>query len=175
MERNSPRGIKIRRGQAGDLIKYLSVYQRSAAKVYETEAGGAHDLFGPKHFFHDSLMQYWREMTANDGENHWWVAERANDSEIVGGICLREHADHFEGRGFYVDPDWQGQGIGKKLLKERDKLITKPLLFEVFSYSKPTIGYHLRHGAELTGHQRQIHWDSWPNGVTLSTLEFIKR
>lgn len=166
--------IIIRRGRPTDVMDYLVVCQRSAAQAYSTPQIEAYDLFGPQHFFHDNLMPYWGAMATNSQTNHWWVAEDSSLSKIVGGICLTEHDGYFEGRGFYVEPAFQGQGIGRSLVQTRDEQVNRPLVFEVYAHAQSTIEYHKRHGASPTGAQRQIHWPSWPDNVNLIALEFIK-
>src|SRR5438128_2040553 len=141
----------IRPGVADDLLGYLEICQQSAAQAYSHPTINQLDLFSAEHFFHPSIMPYWRDMATNKLGNYWWVAESTSDQKIIGGICLTDRGSHFEGRGFYVAPAWQHQGIGRQLMAERDKRVTKPLIFEVFAHADDTIAYHQRHGAVPTG------------------------
>ena len=152
-------------------MAYLMACQKSAYKTY---SGPSRDLFAEIHYFHPTIMAYWMSLAQNNGSKHWWVAElHAPQKQIVGGIGLRIGDDHSQGYGFYVTPERQSQGIGRSLWLARQEFIRGPLLFEVYSQAVGTIAQHLKHGARLTGNQRLIHWESWPQGVSLNALEFI--
>jgi GNAT superfamily N-acetyltransferase len=161
----------IRRGRSQDFIAYLKACQASAYQAYSTQGP---NLFTEFHYFHPTIMPYWESLAQNDGNRYWWVAElQAPKSQIVGGIGLKTMDDSCEGYGFYVSPEWQAAGIGRSLWQARQKFVTKPLLFEVYSHATKTIDRHLKHGARHTGNQRLIHWESWPDDIYLTALEFI--
>jgi len=168
--------ITIRRGRPGDIDAYLKISQRASELAYAHPSIDQYSLFAPEHYFFPSTLESWEAILANDGLNHWWVAESLSDRPaLVGGIHLKKQAGRLEGSGFYVDPAYQGQGIGKSLWQTRQKLVDAPLYFEVFSHAGKTIAMHERHGAVSTGRQRLIHWDSWPVGVNLIALEYVQK
>ncbi|HVO86596.1 MAG TPA: GNAT family N-acetyltransferase [Candidatus Binatia bacterium] len=164
----------VRRGQAKDFMPYLEVCQLAAATAYsDYPADSEQNLFGPKHYFHQTIMPYWQDMAQNTPTSMWWVAEVLKPRpKIVGGIAVKIHPAHYEGLGFYVTPEWQNQGIGQTLWKVRQKHAGGPLFFEVYAHASRTISMHERHGAKPTGKKRTIHWDSWPKDVHLTALEY---
>lgn len=176
MAQLKPADILVRPGSNKDFINYLKVCQRAAANAYRLPGG--EELFSVDHYFHPDMMSYWEKAATNTVNNKWWIAEVGSpmgQPMIVGGICLRIQPDRSEGSGFYVDPDYQGQGIGRALWATRQKSVKGPLYFEVYSHATRTIAYHTRHGAVRTGRHRSIHWDSWPKNINLTALEFISQ
>lgn len=174
MDRIKLTNIIIRPGEDKDFLNYLKVCQRAAAEAYHLP--GSEKLFSANHYFHPDMMSFWKKAATNNDSNKWWVAEimsPKSEQSVVGGICLRIHDGYSEGSGFYVDPQYQGQGIGRALWYARQESIEVPLYFEVYSHAAKTIAYHERHGAVRTGRQRLIHWNSWPSDVNLTALEFI--
>lgn len=176
MSQLEPARYLIRPGNHHDVLPYLRACQRSASLAYSDFPLPGLDLFAPEHYFHPGIMDYWKELTQNNDYNRWWVAEISSPSGepvIVGGISLRLHADHSEGRGFYVAPEWQRRGIGRALWEARRAVVQGPLLFEVYAHAAGTIAYHKKNGARETGKSRLVHWESWPEDIQLTALEFV--
>jgi len=166
----------IRAGRPEDFRNYLTACQRSAQQAYSENAKDYFALFSQEHYFNPTLMPYWQAMASNTNTSRWWVAEiKEVKKSVVGGICMSNQGGRLEGRGFYIDPQWQNQGIGRQLWETRKKYINQPIYFEVYSHAKKTINFHLRNGALPTGNSRLIHWSSWPQGTNLIALEFVQK
>lgn len=165
--------VRIRPGEERDRLAYLQICQRAAESAYSHPLVDVHGLFSAEHFFHAANLADWQAGLINDSTNRWWVAQlETGDKPVVGGIQLGL-GRRFEGSGFYVEPAWQGQGIGRALWLKRQKQVTGPLFFEVFSHADKTIARHEHRGATRTGRQRLIHWDSWPAGINLTAWEYV--
>lgn len=165
--------ITIRLGTADDLLAYLAVMQRSAEAAYRHPDIDHYRLFAAEHYFYPTTLADWRRKLLEQPTGYWWVAHPAAEpAQIVGGIQLIK-GGRLEGAGFYVDPAWQGQGVGRALAAERQKFIDGPLYFEVFSHADHVIASHERRGARPTGRRRPVHWDSWPAGINLEVLEYV--
>lgn len=52
-----------------------------------------------------------------DATNVYIVVERTQDRKIVGIITASERTDHVHITNFYIDPNFQRQGLGTRLLK----------------------------------------------------------
>jgi RimJ/RimL family protein N-acetyltransferase len=164
----------VRLGEDRDRLSYLRACQRSAARAYSQLHPKSEELFASHHYFHPTIMPYWESMAKNEDNNLWWVVELLSpEAEIIGGISLKTYSGYSEGRGFYISPEWQGRGIGSALWTERRKKIKNPMYSEVYSDAHQAIAFHEKNGAKRTGRQRFIHWDSWPDGITLTALEFV--
>lgn len=165
--------ITIRPGASDDLLAYLAVAQRSAEAAYRHPDIDHYRLFSPEHYFYPTTLADWQHKLISDPASYWWVAHPAGEpASIVGGIQLIKGA-RLEGSSFYVDPAWQGQGIGRVLARERQRLVDGPLFFEVFAHATDVRARHEGRGARPTGTSRLVHWDSWPDDVNLVALEYV--
>jgi len=66
----------------------------------------------------ENERNYTEFMTAGLNDHHWssWLAEQ--NGRVVGYVLMeRVHADFYRMRGMFVDPDYQGQGIGSGLMQ----------------------------------------------------------
>jgi len=92
-----------------------------------------------------------------------WVSEQ--DGVVAGWLSLQP----FYGRpayrktvevSIYVDPSWQGQGIGKKLMRHSiescPELEITTLLGFIFGHNQPSLNLFHRFGFEPWGHLPQI-------------------
>lgn len=167
------KAITVHRGTADDLLAYLAVMQRSAELAYRHPEIDHYRLFAAEHYFYPTTLAAWRSKLLDQSAGYWWVAHPAAEpAQIIGGIQLIK-GRRLEGGGFYVEPAWQGQGVGRALAAQRQKFIDGPLYFEVFSHAADVIAGHERRGARPTGRRRLIHWDSWPDGINLEALEYV--
>lgn len=167
--------ILIRSGDAEDFKPFVSVCQRSAQAAYASEKDDVSaKLFSEYHFFHESSLEYFHTIAANDPHTRWLVAEDTKSHEIVGGISLKRRGQANEVYGYYVLPEYQGQGIGTALWQAMEKLDNLPLVIEVYSHVSKTIDLYRKLGFRATGKSRRIHWDSWPPDVYLTAEEYIR-
>lgn len=90
------------------------------------------------------------------------------DLKLVGSITIIEGEEDYELRGFYIAPDYQGRGIGKKLWElvlsfAKDKDIT----LDVSVNSLKTIEMYKKWGFEIDAKKEGFfrHWPEWPEGI----------
>lgn len=92
-------------------------------------------------------FRIWLEQRLEDGRYFGWMAEQ--DGHIVGGIGLMvidwpPHPNHpsDDRRGYvlnvYVEPEWRGHGIGKRLMAVAEE-----------AFTQGGIGYAILHATEI--------------------------
>lgn len=95
------------------------------------------------------------------------VAADAVDRAI--GFC------HFAGeeiKGLYVDPHWQGQGVGTALLNNAERALRAQGVTEITIHSGlPGLPFYIRHGYEIISH----HEHKTRSGVALETRMLRKQ
>jgi ribosomal protein S18 acetylase RimI-like enzyme len=94
---------------------------------------------------------------------------------IQGCVNLQKHADRLYLGMFAVDPDTQGQGIGKALLQAADAharaVGCQSIYMTVISVRKELIDWYCRHGYADTGERKPFPEDG-RTGQHLQPLEF---
>lgn len=103
---------------------------------------------------------YWREAIGRKTEGYVLVLE-AQDREIVGfGSCgpSRIPQPPFEGEVYtlYVSPDWQGQGLGRALLRSLFEELAAGGMTSAFLWvlaANPTRFFYERMGGQAIGHR----------------------
>lgn len=102
----------IRQASTADIAQLVAIKRRSAAEAY----AGADNL---DDWLDRSCDPSWFSYRIGRSAYHVFVAEV--DGQIVGYSGYRQRGERADGHsvGFYVDPAFQGQGIGDSLLKTR--------------------------------------------------------
>lgn len=93
----------------------------------------------------DKVIEHWQKLLKRD-KTHCLVAEV--DYTILGYVMFRHetaHAVHIS--SLYVDPESQGQGVGKKLL-DTIKLKASSITLEVFKDNIRALAFYEKNGFE---------------------------
>lgn len=92
-------------------------------------------------------------------------------SEIVGFITIEEKSKHNEIYALYVLEEYQGQGVGKTLLREAMKLFkdSKPILLRVTEYNDQAINFYRSKGFKITTFYPLEDYEL-PNGKTIPVV-----
>lgn len=119
----------------------------------------------------------WRESAfqAELDAGHHYVGAYVDDVGLVGyaGIAVlgaprqAEASVHTIG----VDPDWQGKGIGRALLRAllaRADEVGAPVYLEVRTDNETAIGLYEAHGFTRIGMRRRYYWPSGADAYTMA-------
>ena len=98
-----------------------------------------------------------------DNKNKFFVASDNDKSEnkIVGVICVTKNNDWIEFGKFTVSPDYQGHGIGKKLMSAVEKYVSEVwksdnLKLSVITIRQELIDFYARFGFKDTGQRLEF-------------------
>jgi len=98
------------------------------------------------------------------------------ENEILGCVELRNQNGKLYLGMLTVDPNLQGKGIGKQLLKaaeeEAKNQTCTSIFMTVISVRKELIGWYVRHGYELTGERKPFAFNDPRFGQPKMKLEF---
>ena len=110
-----------------------------------------------------------------DKNSHYWVAE---ENDIVVGFCSALRKDGKDRIGaIYILPEYQGKGVGKKLIFEGIKWLggKKDIFIGVASYNNDAIKFYKSSGFINTGEIGSSPASTLPFGSVIPEIEMIKR
>ena len=100
-----------------------------------------------------------------------------NDTGLVGCVNLQHHDDKVYLGMLTVDPELQGGGVGKILLKAAEDYAKETgctkIYMTVISIRKELIAWYERHGYKDTGERKPFPMDDPKFGLPKMQLEFI--
>lgn len=104
---------------------------------------------------------------------HFYVGAYLDGAGLVGyaGMSLAGRPPEADVHTIGVDPDWQGNGIGKALLcalLERADAADAPVFLEVRTDNAAAIGMYLAHGFERIGLRRRYYQPSGADAYTMA-------
>ena len=106
--------ITIKPAKKGDLQTYTDLLQKTYEATYTNDKLGLTKECFSKEIFHSSDTQnYLLSNLVNDDKQKCWLAFLG--PQLVGAITIKAKERECQLIGFYVDPEYQGQGIGKTL------------------------------------------------------------
>jgi ribosomal protein S18 acetylase RimI-like enzyme len=164
--------IHIRLSQKSDLPEYTKLLQRTYVVAYTyPKIGLTEDCFSPEVFHSSSTQEHLiKNLHVNDRQK-CWLAFLGN--VLVGSISIQERDDDFELRGFYVNPKFQGKGIGKKLWElARTFASGKDITCDIYTHNVKTIGIYKKWGFVVDEKRGTFyrHWPEWPEGLQAKCL-----
>lgn len=102
----------------------------------------------------------------------------ANNSRIVGCVCLELRHDELYISLLTVSPEIQAKGIGKLIMHDAENLARKRklpnLALEVISVRKELMAYYIRLGFRLTGEKFEFPTDNKFGSRPLQKLELVE-
>lgn len=106
--------ITIRRAVPADLPHYVDLVQRVSAATYpDPSLGFGRELFSSAAYHSAPLLPLLAQRLSAHSPVQVWLALDGN--RLVGTIALHPDGATSELLGFYVAPEYQGQGIGHRL------------------------------------------------------------
>jgi ribosomal-protein-alanine N-acetyltransferase len=119
----------------------------------------------------------WRESAfrAELDAGHYYVGAYA-ESGLVGYAGISVHVfkpgdAEANVHTIGVDPDWQGQGVGRALLRAlltRADEVAAPVYLEVRTNNQAAIGLYEAHGFTRIGMRRRYYWPSGADAYTMA-------
>lgn len=150
--------VKVERAIPGDAEIICDIRDKAWLEAYPNEALGitVEDIRiraqGKNGEITPKRIIYWKkDIEKDDGVKQTTFVARV-DGEVKGYVAPRlEDGRRFIG-AMYVLPDYQGQGIGSKLIDEALKWYgaDKDIYLEVVSYNQKAIDFYKRFGFEIT-------------------------
>jgi ribosomal protein S18 acetylase RimI-like enzyme len=107
--------LHIRIAKPEDILQYTDLLQRAYSAAYVNVDVGLKAEHFSKEVFESTVTQdYLGSFLIDADTQKTWLA--FDDSRLVGAIsCILKDENEAEVAGFYVSPERQGQGIGKRL------------------------------------------------------------
>jgi ribosomal protein S18 acetylase RimI-like enzyme len=106
---------------------------------------------------------------------HLWVAKEA---ERIVGFCLaKKEGPQNRIQAIYVLPEYQGTGIGKRLLQTASDWLgsQQEIVLNVASYNHQAITFYKKFGFVPSGRLAHSGITKLPSGVVIPEIEMIKR
>lgn len=158
---------------------WMDRYRGFCQKAYEQayprpEHGITKELFSKEIFDSSYVREYFEKMFSPP--NKVWLALNKED-QIAGGIAASEYPDYIEMKGFYVDPELKGKGIGRALYdKALDFADGKSIQAWVYEYLDETINMYEHWGFKIdkTKGKLAFNWDPWPKDVKMYAICMTK-
>jgi ribosomal protein S18 acetylase RimI-like enzyme len=172
--------IKIRISTPNDVFKIREIQRITWIETYPNAKAGI-SVEDIKNKFKDDKTLIGkkkieeRKEKYKDKRKRTWVAE--HKEEMV-GFCLASREEE-KGRikAIYVLPEYQGEGIGSKLMKKAIEWLSeeKQIYINVVEYNLKAINFYEKHGFSKTG-KRGV-FDSaavLPSGKNMIEVELVK-
>jgi len=163
--------LTIRLATVNDFEQYVNLLQIT----YETcstnsSLGLTKECFSTEMMATDESVKYLHSYLEITPTHKAWIAEI--DGKIIGAITC-EVRSQFEAEivAFYVHPQYQHQGVGKKLYaKALDFAGQRDVMLDVYAHSTHVIAMYKKWGWKLDESRGEhgtflLHWRGWPNNV----------
>ena len=160
----------IRLARLSDLKNYSDMLQRTYQEAYAHEKIGlTKDCFSKKVFSSTRIQNYFKgNLTVSDKRKTWLFFL---GTKLIGSITITDKGKEYELTGFYVAPEHQGQGIGKKLWKKALSFArNKDIILDLFAHNPKTlktIEMYKRWGFKVDKEKGSFyrHKPEWPKGI----------
>ena len=168
--------INIRLSQPKDLPAYTDLLQKTYEFAYVDESLGLiKDCFSKEIFQTKNTQEYLLSRLENSEQQKTWLA--IIEQQVVGSITyIEKGVDLAELAGFYVAPEYQGRGIGKKLYQKFLQLaIGRDLIMDLYAHNHKAIQIYHKWGWRLDpsrGDQGYFtrNWVEWPPDLQIKCL-----
>jgi ribosomal protein S18 acetylase RimI-like enzyme len=173
--------MKIRSSKLADIEEYTDLLQTTYVSAYVNHGIGlTDDCFSKEIFASDETQEYLKSHLLDTDQQKTWLA--CEDDRLVGAITAIIMSDvEAELTGYYVHPDCQGQGIGKKLYKKVvDFAGKRDLILDIYVHNTKTISMYKKWGWELDTTRGENgyfyrHWPEWPEGLHAKCMYMRKK
>lgn len=161
----------IRFGSINDLQNYTRLLQKTYEFAYTNEKLGlTKSCFSSEIFATTESQEYLRSHLINTHKQKTWLM--FENSTLIGSItCALKNAHEAEISGFYINPMYQGKGMGKKLYNVALKFAgNRNLLLDIYVHNTKSIRMYEKWGWRLDptrGDEGYFyrHWKEWPEGL----------
>jgi ribosomal protein S18 acetylase RimI-like enzyme len=159
--------ISIRIAKASDLKDYTNLLQKTYEFSYTNQRIGlTKDFFSKEIFLSVDTQKYLKSNLVINRQQKTWIA--LLNSKLIGSITIIDKGKDCELRGFYVYPEFQGQGIGKQLWEKALAFSEdKDIVLDIYAHNLKTIDMYLKWGFIIDKDRGTFyrHWPEWPKGI----------
>lgn len=164
--------IRVRFAKASDLQQYtLLLHITYTDRYVDDSIGLTPECFSLYVFETRDTQDYLKSRLKCDDSQKTWLA--FDGIQLVGSITLIDNGAECELTAFYVLPDYQGKGIGKKLydlaLRESHG---KDITLDIYAHNKESIEMYKRWGFIVDTDRGTFtrHWPEWPDDVKAESI-----
>ena len=102
------------------------------------------------------------------------IVAKDEQGKIVGYAWLTKHDNQNELGAIYIDPSFQGGGVGKRLWAEAEKFFdaAKETMLTVQEKNERAIGFYKKLGFEDTG--KRLETLTFPSGATFKEIKMVR-
>lgn len=169
----------IRLAKPTDLEQYTNLLQQTYEFTYtNAEIGLIKECFSPQVFNTPDSQKYLSSKLINSHHQKTWLV--FDDKKLIASAtCKIIDENKAEFSGFYVLPDYQHQGIGKKLYqKVLNFAQNKDLILGIYTHNINTLQIYKKWGWQIDPSRRENgyvtgHWPEWPDGVIAKSVYLI--
>ncbi len=171
--------LTIRPAQPTDLPAYTDLLQQTYEVAYTDESIGlTKACFSPEIFATQRTQDYLKShLVENDAQKTWLAF---SENKLVAAItCILKDSHQAELTGFYVHPQFQNQGMGRRLYDQALAFAGKrDLVLDIYLHNHKTIEMYQKWGwqvDESRGDKGYFsrHWPEWPENLTADCLYMI--
>ncbi|MFC1711600.1 GNAT family N-acetyltransferase [Patescibacteria group bacterium] len=163
--------LRIKLGKLKDLKAYTDLLQRTYQHAYTNNSLGlSKNCFSKKIFNSFDTQKYLKSHLINNSHQKTWLG--FTKLKMVGAVtCINKNKKEAELTGFYVMPEYQGQGIGSILYKKVLKFTQdKDLVLDIYTHNKKTISIYKYWGWKIDKSKGKNgyfyrHWPEWPKNL----------
>lgn len=159
--------ISIRLARKDDLKDYTDLLQRTYQDAYPDEKVGlTKDHFSKEVFSSDRIQAYLKSNIGQTNKLRAWLA--FSGTKMIGAITIEDEGNECHVKGFYIAPEYQGEGVGKKLwLKAQNFAKGKDIKLELYAHNLKSIEIYKKWGFKIDKEKDSVyrHWPEWPEGV----------
>ncbi len=171
--------LSIRLAKPTDLKLYTNLFQQTYESAYvNSEIGLTKECFSPQVFNTPDTQKYLATKLINSSEQKTWLV--FDDQKLIASAtCKIIDKNKAEFSGFYVLPDYQHQGLGKKLYqKVLDFAQNRDLILGIYTHNTKTLEIYKNWGWQIDTSRGNNgytvgHWPEWPDGVTAKSVYLI--
>lgn len=171
--------FSIRLAKPTDLKQYTDLLQQTYEFTYTSpEIGLTKECFSPQVFNTPDSQKYLSSKLINSSEQKTWLV--FDDKKLIASAtCKIIDENKAEFSGFYVLPDYQHQGLGKKLYqKVLGFAQNRDLILGIYTHNTKTLEIYKKWGWQIDtsrGENGYItgHWPEWPDGIFIKSVYLI--
>jgi RimJ/RimL family protein N-acetyltransferase len=170
---------KIRLAKPSDLKNYIDLLQITYEFSYTNpKVGLTKDCFSPKIFNTKKAQKNFKTSLVNSSIQKTWLA--SSGSKLIGSATCKIIDQNNAGfSGFYIHPEFQHHGIGKKLYQKVLQFSKdKNLLLDTHLDNAKTIKIYKKWGWKVDTFRGDkgyfyCHWSEWPDDLQIKCVYLI--
>lgn len=134
--------ITIRLAKPSDIRQYTDLLQRTYEAAYASEEHGLpKELFSKEIFNTEDTQRYLLSNLEQNENQRTWLAFQGE--QLIGSITATIKGSDCEFRGFYVAPELQGKGIGRRLAELANQFAAnRDIILDTYTHNTKTLAMY---------------------------------